>query len=762
MLNVLRDTLENMRRGNVVIDTNTRVLINQRIVEIIQAESWSSEDIDDAYSILLISNILYNNVGNVIIEDGVYDLLVSKYNKLVESGAPVGAPPLNMEIVGGIDESSYTENNGQQRISIARRIPDCNFYNNSCFFNDTYLKYNPFSDIEVSSIQEVGRRVTGHTYPELTGTLDKCKFVTIYQAQEAGVDLNDPTVGIFERDFMHNWFGTGYPICNELICELKYDGISVEVVVENDTIIEAFSRGDSTNDKAVDLTPVFGGLKFPNASGIFKWNTVFGIKCECIITYDNLAAIQRENPDLKYKNARNAVTGITHRKDARRFLQYLTLVPIRTAGLEFPSRETEITFLNRYFTFGIDMHYMIINGSYEQLIYQVVKFVEDAEKIRPYVGFMYDGVVVSVTDPELKAMMGRVNSVDKWSIAIKFNASIKETMFLGYSYSVGQNGVITPMAHFLPVEFLGTIHDVTSAHSYQRVRQLGLKYGDMVYIEYRNDVICYITKSPNQYNLANPNPVIPFIEVCPSCGTPLVFTDKSATCPNIHCDGRQMARISNMVKKLGIKDFSTAYIQELHITSLASLLNYNKQTAVSILGEKLASKLMLRIKEFNESIKYDYFVIGAIGFSSIALERWKIIMANVSIEQIIFSEDYELLEKLSYIKGIGDVAISTIINERRLFIDDLKTIAMLPNMIRTYGLKDDRPKVRFTGIRDKELESLFIDKGFDADGTKQVNKTTDILIVPYEGFSSSKTKKIGENTKIFTPEQARAYLNGIR
>lgn len=761
MLNVLRDTLENMRRGNVVIDTNTRVLINQRIVEIIQAESWSSEDIDDAYSILLISNILYNNVGNVIIEDGVYDLLVSKYNKLVESGAPVGAPPLNMEIVGGIDESSYTENNGQQRISIARRIPNCNFYNNSCFFNDTYLKYNPFSDIEVSSIQEVGRRVTGHTYPELTGTLDKCKFVTIHQAQEAGVDYLDQTVGIFERDFMYKWFVCTSLYCDELICELKYDGISVELVVENDTIIEAFSRGDSTNDKAVDLTPLFGGLKFPNATGKLN-NVIFGIKCECVITYDNLAAIQRDNPDLKYKNARNAVTGITHRKDARRFLKYLTLVPIRTAGLSFPSRQTEIEFLNKYYTFGINMHYMIINGTYEQLIYQVIKFVEDAEMIRPYVGFMYDGVVVSVTDPNLKLSMGRVNAVDKWSIAIKFNASIKETMFLGYSYSVGQNGVITPMAHFLPVEFLGTIHDVTSAHSYQRVRQLGLKYGDMVYIEYRNDVICYITKSPNQYNLANPNPVIPFIEVCPSCGTPLVFTDKSATCPNIHCDGRQMARISNMVKKLGIKDFSTAYIQELHITSLASLLNYNKQTAVSILGEKLASKLMLRIKEFNESIKYDYFVIGAIGFSSIALERWKIIMANVSIEQIIFSEDYELLEKLSYIKGIGDVAISTIINERRLFIDDLKTIAMLPNMIRTYGLKDDRLKVRFTGIRDKELESLFIDKGFDADGTKQVNKTTDILIVPYEGFSSSKTKKIGENTKIFTPEQARAYLNSIR
>ena len=105
MLNVLRDTLENMRRGNVVIDTNTRVLINQRIVEIIQAESWNPEDIDDAYSILLISNILYNNVGNVIIEDGVYDLLLEKYKCFNPNNYQVGATSIQFAEQALIDNN---------------------------------------------------------------------------------------------------------------------------------------------------------------------------------------------------------------------------------------------------------------------------------------------------------------------------------------------------------------------------------------------------------------------------------------------------------------------------------------------------------------------------------------------------------------------------------------------------------------------------------------------------------------------------------
>ena len=132
---------------------------------------------------------------------------------------------------------------------------------------------------------------------------------------------------------------------------------------------------------------------------------------------------------LNYANARVAVIGLTSREDARRFLPFLTLVPIRTAGLNINERQTEIEFLNKYFSTEVDMKYAIMRGDYNQLLFQVKRFVDDAETLRPYMPFLYDGVVVSLIDPNLIKLLGRYNSVNKWSIAVKFEAEVKQTIF---------------------------------------------------------------------------------------------------------------------------------------------------------------------------------------------------------------------------------------------------------------------------------------------------------------------------------------------
>ena len=65
-----------------------------------------------------------------------------------------------------------------------------------------------------------------------------------------------------------------------------------------------------------------------------------------------------------------------------------------------------------------------------------------------------------------------------------------------YTFSVGQSGVIVPMAHFEPVEFFGAIHDKTTVHSLARFNKLKLKDGDIVKLTLNNDVIVYLHKLP--------------------------------------------------------------------------------------------------------------------------------------------------------------------------------------------------------------------------------------------------------------------------
>ena len=763
--------IQDLRTGSMESLTPELIkLMNQIAVDFLyeKDDTKSATMLPDIYGILMISNILYNNTALDILplEDGVYDLVVVKYNNFTGDQSPVGAVPVVIDTstskVGNANDSVL--NNSQSEIGkleVCKRVKkdDMIFFNNIVANSIPMQAFYDHSNKDMTLIEKKYKN-TPHTYPELVGTLDKCKFVLNDEAVRKGV-FDDASTEIFERDFMWKNYQLGLNVF-DLIIELKYDGISVEAEVQGDTIISARTRGDTANNKAADLTPIFGGYKFPKAVGRVQPGTIFGIKFECIITKQNLFDIERDFGKY-YANGRNAVIGLTEGLDAKRYLSYLTLVPIACAGLNFPSKLDEISFLNEYYSSGVDMKYAIIHGTdYNTTLYQVYKFTNEAEYMRRFMDFMYDGVVVSCLDPNSIARLGRVGSVDKWSIAIKFNASVKDTIFYGYTYSIGQNGVVTPMAYFKPVEFLGSIHGKTTAHSLKRFKQLALKAGDIVQIEYRNDVICYIDKKDTNYNRANPNPVIEFPEYCPSCGTKLVFSEDSARCPNLACPERNIARVTNMMKKLAFKDFSEAYVKLLRIDSLRTLLSYPNEQAESIIGKVMADKFSQRIYELLTTPIEDYKLVGALGFTSIAADKWKIILKDIKLESIVNGDLREISNILNTIPGIGPKTAQTIVEERDLFRGDLEVILKMSNVKSTYGNFTESPQVRFTGIRDRDLEQAFNDAGFDADGNKNVTKKTQILIVPYSGFESRKTKSVPPFCKIMAPEEAWQYLNNMQ
>jgi hypothetical protein len=218
-----------------------------------------------------------------------------------------------------------------------------------------------------------------------------------------------------------------------------------------------------------------------------------------------------------------------------------------------------------------------------------------------------------------------------------------------------------------------------------------------------------------------------------------------------------------MLAKLNIKDFGKELIRKLGITSLRDFITYDCNKAEQILNSKvMAMKLHARIEELYKKPMPDYRLMGAIGFTSIAQSKWKLILSQVSVEAILKMDENELRNTLKAIKGIGPTAADTIVSERAYMYKDIVMIANMPCVERTYGRVDTRVQVRFTGVRDAELEELFNNKGFDADGAKGVTKKTMILVVPYVGFQSSKTQKANPNCAFMDPTMARNYLNSIR
>ena len=199
-----------------------------------------------------------------------------------------------------------------------------------------------------------------------------------------------------------------------------------------------------------------------------------------------------------------------------------------------------------------------------------------------------------------------------------------------------------------------------------------------------------------------------------------------------------------MVKKLGIKDFGRSQLEKLNIRSLTDFLNIDYNDAVSIIGNKMADKLMNRINTLKTKHIKDYKLVGAIGFNGIGQSRWKNILSHVKLEDILNYSDNNLQVAICNIPGCSDITALTIVHDRNnIFREDLKTILSMNNVEFTYGVNYNKQLVvRFSGIRDTALEKELQERGIDADGNKGVSKNTNILVVPFKGFNSNKVSKV--------------------
>lgn len=725
--------------------------------------------------ILHIGNILYNNtsIDEVFLpfESGVYDILLERYKNY--RIPQVGAEPVVFTI---LPNNGYGKELG---------VPLVSFYDKEMLYGDELIHNN----IQ-PTLQSLGNnlisfngyatdkkiRDTAHDNPSLVGTLDKCKYVLNKQALDKGV-FDDPSVKILERDFFEPHFKRG--LINKstifsIIMELKYDGVSVVVSIKNGMVVKAISRGDTGIDKALDYTGIFYGYHFPNLPS----NIRIDVKCEAVITHQDLYYFnQKFRPNDPYKNCRSAIIGITGSNDGYLYRDYITLVPLQPAPISddedmdvnectllFEDRIQEIEFCNKYLATKEYLRYSVATGTFDKVMFMIKKFVEEAEYIRPLMKTMYDGIVISYLDNSIRAVLGRENSINKYSIAVKFNAMKKFTTLTGVGFTIGKNGLVTPMAYYTPVEFFGGIHTKSSISSVARFNENQFKIGNTIEVEYRNDVMPYVTTPNLDVNLDNPNPILEFITKCPYCGSNLEFskTGKSARCPNPSCDARRTARMTDTLSILGFNGIAESTIIDLNLYSFKSFMTAPNEYIKNIYPELTGDNIIAEREKFFNSNQYDYIIMGSLGFSDISCETWLKILAVYDIKNIydmyMYNND-DLKRMLCNIKGIGPSKADTILHEFIYFIDDIEYILnSIPCIIiNTKGNK--LIKIRFTGCRDAELFKYLKSLGVNA-GEGSVTTDTDLLVRLDENYTSAKTKLAGEyGINVITMQEFKDNLN---
>lgn len=772
------NTLDLLRsiESNVIsaIESDNKLLINDITVTLINKNNWNKEDIEEAKIIIQISNSLYNNTDLVVLplEDGMYDLLLEAVRRYVPE-IQSGTLPQNLGSFGKIYSAEETTTNPVYHVpdEEVQRVKDMMFP--SIFMQKQFDHNSIFPTTLLEEENRISKRVhdTKHEHPELVGTLHKCKIVLTKEAQDKGV-VNDRNVKILERDWLAPLIGNAFNGNDivDMILSLKYDGISIEADV-NTEVVSARTRGDTDLSVASDLTPIFKGYKFPNAIDLGE---NIGMKFEAIITYPNLAIINRLK-GCQYINGRTAIIGVLGSSDAYRYRDLITLVPLQTTlkdeNGEPLDRLVEIEFMNKFYTRDQLFKYQVISGNYVSLLYQINRYTQEAEFARDYIPFMYDGIVAEFYDPRIRKLLGRKNSINEYAMAVKFNPIKKKSIFRGFKYTIGQNGVITPMFYFDPVEFLGAIHDHTTGYSYEHFNEINLYIGDVIDIDYNHDVMPYISKPDIQFNRDNHNRMPTYDEMfpaaCPFCGSNIAISSsgKSAYCTNPKCYGREMKRITNMVSKLGIKDIAEERLSQLKVSSLRELYSYDPLKIDELIGPGNGAKFKQQLESLRVNPIPDYILIGSLGFTGISAKTWRLVLENIyllDLFNIISGGNYqEAYSRLTSIKGIGNATANTIMNEFHDYIEDIDFIIRNFNILYSFETKARGPKIRFTGFRDRELVGILSNMGYDVDDNASVTKDTNVLLVPYDGYNSGTKyqKAIRYGVPVISVSRFRSSLN---
>lgn len=761
-MNLVNDVLEELKKGNSKLAFDCAPQLNEIALNLLSAKSrLEPENVDILGTLVRICNIVYNNTDASIlpISDGVYDHLVELY-KVYNPNYEVGADIIQfnpIEVKNTIHQEKQMKEAIHFDVELTHKIEN-GFFPDEILFPDLKITYQDLQvSREINNNQEyISKRThnTTHNHPELVGTLDKCKFVLNKDAADLGV-LNDSNVKILERDFFAEHIKAGiidprkvYTMC----CELKYDGVSVEADCSN-TVLSARSRGDTGIGQASDMTPIFGGYQFPH---IKSTTEPVGIKFEAIILKDDLERFNQLR-GYNYKNCRTAIVGLTGASDAYKYRDLITLVPLQIDEDHYESiggnRISEIEFLNEYFaTHGCPMRYVMISGTYIELLFQIKLFLEECNFYRKYIPFMYDGIVVSYVDEDIRRTLGRENFINKYSMAVKFDPLQQETIFRGYQYTVGQDGSITPMIYYDPVEFYGTIHPKSSGHSYARFKELNLAIGDIIDVKYMNDVMPYVSKPFNEHNENNPNPPEQFPTHCPVCGGVLEISSsgKSVKCINSNCGGRSIARMVNMFSKLNIAEFGEATVQKfgkIHLKDIIEIYRNGQITEYGF-GPGEEAQLNAELKKIYQPID-DYRLFGSIGFTSVAEKTWQLIFQKYTPEEFVLHMDNPesesmLTNELLSIKGIGKTTVDTIIKEYPYFRDDILYCINGLMIIESKGSTLGK-QIRATGFRNRELFQQLQSMGYDADDNAGVTKSTDILLVPFVGYDQGEKVKKASN-----------------
>lgn len=333
------------------------------------------------------------------------------------------------------------------------------------------------------------------------------------------------------------------------LCELKIDGLAVNLLYEKGRLVRALTRGDgrtgedvTNNVKTIEGIPhQLAGSNHPARVEI-RGEVYFPVEA-----FGDLNASLVEAGKAPYANPRNTAAGSLRQKDPRvtasRGLRMLVHGIGLREGFEL-TRQSQAYDLFREWGLPISTHYRVLDS-----IDGVQQFIDQYGAERHSVEHELDGIVIKVDEISLQRQLGSTSRAPRWAIAFKYPPEEVNTKLLDILVNVGRTGRVTPFGVMEPVVVAGSTVERATLHNGDEVRRKGVLIGDTVVLRKAGDVIPEILGPVVDLRDGTEREFVMPTE-CPSCGTPLAPEkegDKDIRCPNSRtCPSQLRERLAGL------------------------------------------------------------------------------------------------------------------------------------------------------------------------------------------------------------------------
>ena len=361
------------------------------------------------------------------------------------------------------------------------------------------------------------------------------------------------------------------------LCELKIDGLAVNLLYEDGRLVRALTRGDGRTGEDVTLNVrtiegVPHQLRAPEqqeAAGVVEEDTVVEggadtsepvpvprlveVRGEVFFpveAFEELNAALVEAGKAPFANPRNTAAGSLRQKDPRVTASRGLRMLVHGIG----ARE------------GFDITRQ--SQAYELLaawglpVSDRAKVVTTLEEVREFIGYYgehrhdveheLDGVVVKVDEVEVQRRLGSTSRAPRWAIAFKYPPEEVTTKLLDIRVDVGRTGRVTPWGLMEPVQVAGSTVERATLHNQYEVERKGVLIGDTIVLRKAGDVIPEIL-GPVVEKRDGSETAFVFPTHCPSCGTELAQQkegDKDWRCPNAkECPAQLRERLYSLASR---------------------------------------------------------------------------------------------------------------------------------------------------------------------------------------------------------------------